>query len=301
MAVFRIEKTRDYTVMSNHHLRDTGLSLKSKGLLSMMLSLPEDWNYTTRGLAKICKEGTDSIGSALKELERAGYIVRNRLRDSKGKIVDVEYVIYETPHPPEPDGPCEDEPDTEHPDTENPDMDTPGLENRPQLNKDKSNPDKSKKDLSSTEGSNPVQSIPQTPRSSDRKGRDRMREREGYRELILENIEYDCLIQNHRLDRDRLDELVELMVDTVCSNREMIRIAGDDYPAEVVKSRFLKLNSSHIEYVLDRMRENTTYVRNIKKYLLAALYNAPATIDSYYTSLVSHDMYGEHRGANCQS
>ena len=72
----------------------------------------------------------------------------------------------------------------------------------------------------------------------------------------------------------------------------MIRIAGDDYPAEVVKSRFLKLNSSHIEYVLDRMRENTTYVRNIKKYLLAALYNAPATIDSYYTSLVSHDMYG---------
>ena len=91
MAVFRIEKTRDYTVMSNHHLRNAGLSLKSKGLLSMMLSLPEDWNYTTRGLAKICKEGTDSIGSALKELERAGYIVRNRLWDSKGKIVDVEY------------------------------------------------------------------------------------------------------------------------------------------------------------------------------------------------------------------
>ena len=106
----------------------------------------------------------------------------------------------------------------------------------------------------------------------------------------MENIEYDILVQNERLDRDRLDELVELMVDTVCSHREMIRIAGDDYPAEVVKSRFLKLNSSHIEYVLDRMRENTTYVRNIKKYLLAALYNAPATIDSYYTSLVSHDM-----------
>ena len=99
MAVFRIEKTRDYTVMPNHHLRNAGLSLKSKGLLSMMLSLPEDWNYATRGLAKICKEGTDSIGSALKELERAGYIVRNRLRDSKGKIVDLEYVIYETPIP----------------------------------------------------------------------------------------------------------------------------------------------------------------------------------------------------------
>ena len=100
------------------------------------------------------------------------------------------------------------------------------------------------------------------------------------------------LTQDETLDRDRPDELVELMVDTVCSNREMIRIAGDDYPAEVVKSRFLKIGSSHIEYVLDRMRENTTYVRNIKKYLLAALYNAPVTMDSYYTSLVSHDLYG---------
>ena len=99
------------------------------------------------------------------------------------------------------------------------------------------------------------------------------------------------------MDRDRLDELVELMVDIACSHRQTIRIAGDDYPAEVVKSQFLKLTSPHIEYELDRMRENTTYVRNIKKYLLAALYNAPDTIDSYYTSLVSHDMYvgGERR------
>ena len=292
MAVFRIEKTRDYTVMSNHHLRNAGLSLKSKGLLSMMLSLPEDWNYTTRGLAKICKEGTDSIGSALKELERAGYIIRNRLRDSKGKIVDVEYVIYETPHPPDTGQPCENEPDTACPDTENPDMDHPCLENRPQLNKEKRIPEEQNTDSSSTEGSNPVLSSPKVPRGSDGMGRDWMQERESYRELILENIEYDYLIQNRQLDRDRLDELVELMVDTVCSRRETIRIAGDDYPAEVVKSRFLKLDSSHIEYVLDRMRENTTYVRNIKKYLLAALYNAPATIDSYYTSLVSHDMYG---------
>lgn len=115
-----------------------------------------------------------------------------------------------------------------------------------------------------------------------------MQEQESYRELILENIAYGILVQNERMDRDRLGELV----DTVCSPRETTRIAGDSYPAEVVKSRFLKLNSSHIEYVLDRMRENTTYVRNIKKYLLVALYNAPATIDSYYASLVNHDLYG---------
>ena len=147
-----------------------------------------------------------------------------------------------------------------------------------------------KTDLSITHESNPIPSSPPAPR--ERTGQDGMRKRESYRALILENIEYDVLSQNAQLDKDRLDELVELMVDTVCSNRKMIRVAGDDYPAEVVKSRFLKLNASHIEYVLDRMRENTTYVRNIKKYLLAALYNAPVTMDSYYTSLVSHDLYG---------
>ena len=117
MAVFRIERTRDYTVMSNHHLRDKALSLKSKGLLSMMLSLPEDWNYTTAALAKICKEGVDAIGGALRELESAGYIVRHQMRDRQGRISDTEYVIYEQPQPKAPDTP---QPDTASPDTENP-------------------------------------------------------------------------------------------------------------------------------------------------------------------------------------
>lgn len=229
MAVFRVNKDHNYTVMSNHHLRNADLSLKSKGLLSLILSLPDDWNYTTRGLASICKEGTDSIGSALKELERAGYIVRNRLRDSKGKIVDVEYVIYELPHRPDTAAPNEGEPDTAYPYTENPDMDNPGLEKPSQLNKEGSSNQKPKKDLSSTETSSPIPSSPHTPTGT---GTDGMRERERYRELILENIEYDILAQDKRLDRDRLDELVELMVDTVCSRREMIRIAGDDYPTE---------------------------------------------------------------------
>ena len=123
-------------------------------------------------------------------------------------------------------------------------------------------------------------------------GMDGMGAREAYREVILENIGYEYLIQDSHIDREQLDEIAELIVDTVCSARKTIRVAGDDYPAEVVKSRFMKLDSSHVQYVMDCMRDNTTYVRNIKKYLLAALYNAPATIDSYYTSLVSHDMYG---------
>ena len=289
MAVFRIEKTRNYTVMSNYHLRDMSLSLKAKGLLSLMLSLPENWDYTMKGLARICKDGIDSISGGIRELEAHGYLIRSRVRSANGQLGSIEYTILEQPKAP---SPTQEKPIRENPVQANPMLDAPIQENPAQLNTKESSKDKSKKDLSSTEGSNPILSSPQPPGGSDRAGRDLMRERESYRELILENIEYDILAQNERLDRDRLDELVELMVDTVCSNREMIRVAGDDYPAEVVRSRFLKLNASHIEYVLDRMRENTTYVRNIKKYLLAALYNAPVTMDSYYTSLVSHDLYG---------
>ena len=113
-----------------------------------------------------------------------------------------------------------------------------------------------------------------------------------YREIIKDNIEYDHLIQNCKIDKDRLDEIVDLMLETVCTARKTIRIAGDDYPAELVKSKFMKLNSSHVEFVLDCMRENTTKIRNIKQYLKAVLFNAPSTIDSYYTALVNHDLYG---------
>ena len=272
MAVFRIEKTRDYTVMSNYHLRDMSLSLKAKGLLSLMLSLPENWDYTMKGLARICKDGIDSISGGIRELEAHGYLIRARVRGANGQLGSIEYTILEQPKAP---SPTQEKPIRENPVQANPMLDAPIQENPAQLNK---------------EESSPIPSSPPAP--GERTGQDGMRKRESYRALILENIEYDVLSQNVQLDKDRLDELVELMVDTVCSNREMIRVAGDDYPAEVVRSRFLKLNASHIEYVLDRMRENTTYVRNIKKYLLAALYNAPVTMDSYYTSLVSHDLYG---------
>ena len=144
MAVYRVQRTRDYTVMSNYHLRDKNLTLKSKGLLSMILSLPDEWNYTTRGLAAICKEGVDAIGSALKELETAGYIVRRQLRGANGRITDTEYIIYERPHPREDSTPDTPAPGTDSPDTENPDMvpsdmDTPYLEMPAELNTKESN------------------------------------------------------------------------------------------------------------------------------------------------------------------
>ena len=293
MAVFRIERTRDYTVMSNHHLRNVALSLKAKGLLSMMLSLPDDWNYTTRGLAKICKEGVDAIGNALRELETAGYIVRHQLRDRQGRISDTEYVIYEQPQPrqAETPGPDTDVPDTASPDTENPYLDKPDTEKPAELNIEKSNTQKSITHGSSTD------SIPfretAAARPPERKGRDAMSvtEIENYRELILENIEYDCLKQRYPLYLDDLNEIVELLVETVCAKRKTTRISGADFPHEIVRSRFLKLDSSHIEFVMDCLQKNTTQVRNMKQYLLAVLFNAPTTMNNHYTSLVNHDMH----------
>ena len=283
MAVFRIERTRDYTVMSNHHLRNANLSLKAKGLLSIMLFLPEDWNYTTRGLAKICKEGVDAIGAALRELEAAGYIVRHKLRDRQGRISDTEYVIYEQPQLRKPD--------TDSPDTENPYMDKPDTEKPAELNIEKSNTEKSITYGSSTD------SIPfretAAARPPERKGRDAMSvtEIENYRELILENIEYDCLKQRYPLYLDDLNEIVELLVETVCARRKTTRISGADFPHEIVRSRFLKLDSSHIEFVMDCLQKNTTQVRNMKQYLLAVLFNAPTTMNNHFTSLVNHDMH----------
>lgn len=282
MAVFRIDKTRDYTVMSNHHLRNTELSLKAKGLLSLMLSLPDNWDYTTKGLARICKDGVDSICAAVRELEEHGYVIRERVRGANGQLGSIEYTILEQPAEPSPE---RENPVQVKPILENPVLGKPEQENPAQSNKDKSNTD-----LSITEQSNPIRSNPPAPEG--RNGTDGMEAREIYREIVYGNIEYDILREDNTVNRDQLDEIAELIVDTVCSARKTIRIAGDDYPAEVVKSRFLKLDSSHVQYVIDCMKNNTTYVRNIKKYLLAALYNAPATINSYYSSLVQHDLHG---------
>ena len=188
MAVFRIEKTRDYTVMSNHHLKDRTLTLKSKGLLSMMLSLPDEWNYTTRGLAAICREGVDSIGAALKELETHGYIRRTQLRDEKGKITDTEYVIYEMPQCEPPSSPGTPLPGTAKPYTENPDTADPCTENPAQLNTNQT-----KTDLSSTEISNPIPSNPPTPAGA-RMGTDRMGARECYREVILDSLMFNIAL-----------------------------------------------------------------------------------------------------------
>ena len=308
MAVFRVERNTGYTVMSNHHLRNKELSLKAKGLLSQMLSLPEDWDYTLSGLSYINREKIDAIREAVRELERAGYIKRSRERDSKGRLRGADYVIYEQPQPSDEGAasadrqpPISEMPTLELPTLENPMLEKPTLENPTQLNKDISRTNLSKKEKSNTDlsitHSIPIHSLNPLPYGEDeaaqppeRKGTERNDAYRVYEEIIKDNIEYDILLQDMKFDHDRLNEIVDIMLETVCTARKKIRIAGDDYPAELVKSKFMKLNSEHIRFVLDCMQENTTKIRNIKQYLKAVLFNAPSTIDSYYTSLVAHDM-----------
>lgn len=288
MAVFRVEKNRGYTVMSNHHLRNPDLTLKAKGLLSQMLSLPENWDYTLKGLSSINKESIDAIRTAVWELEKAGYITRRQGRDEKGKMTAIEYTIFEQPQPPQLENPTTDNPVLENPMSDNPTTENPVSENPTQLNKELSS-----KDLLNNH-SIPILSTPLTVRTAtpERKGNEytNMDAVRAYEEVIKDNIEYAYLIQDRNIDRGMLDEIVSLMLETVCTRRKVVRIAGDDYPAELVKSKFMKLNSSHIQFVIDCMHQNTTKIRNIKKYLLAVLFNAPNTIDSYYTALVAHDM-----------
>ena len=306
MAVFRVERNKGYTVMSNHHLRNKDLTLKAKGLLSQMLSLPENWDYTLAGLSHINRESIDAIRTAVWELEKAGYITRRQGRDEKGKMTAIEYTIYEQPQPPELEKPILENPTAGNPVLENPTTGNPTSENPMQIIKEEQKTNLSKKEKPNTDTQS-THSIPiHSPNPSPFEGaagtngsasavgeRKRKEPNDAYRvyeEIIKDNICYDILKQDMPYDHDRIDEIVDLILETVCTRRRTIRIAGDDYPAELVKSKFMKLDSEHIRFVLDCMRENTTKIRNIKQYLRAALFNAPSTIGNYYTSLVAHDM-----------
>lgn len=297
MAIFRVAKTRDYTVMSNYHLRDKNLTLKAKGLLS----LPEDWNYMTRGLAAICKEGVDSIGAALRELESAGYLSRHRLRDKSGRISDTEYVVYESPcketeadspdkvsqgtDGPDTDSPCTENPYMVSPDTATPRTDAPDTENPAQLNTQVSNTYESNTQKSNP---NPIMIQRQRAQQADTgmNDMDQMDAREYRRTLaeVKEQIEYDALDTPY--DHERLDEIVEIMTETLCSRKPYIKVAGENYPAEVVKSRFKKLSYHHIEYVFLSLDKKHTEVRNIRQYLMTTLYHAPTTMSNYFDAEV---------------
>lgn len=292
MAVFRVEKTRNYTVMSNQHLRDKRLSLKAKGLLSLMLSLPEDWDYTTKGLARICKDGVDSICTTVRELEGTGYIVRKRERRADGTLGSIEYTILEQPREPEApkrENPVQaentgDAPKRAFPEQVKPVLGKPEQENPVQLNIQEQSKEELNTDL--------TKSFPSFLRERKFAQEDELERRNSYRAQIMTNVDYNYLVGYTEVDRARLDELVGLMLDTVCSTKPTLRVAGEELPAEVVRSRLLKLTGAHLLYVLDRINENTTEVRHVKPYLLTALYNAPLTMDNHYALMVGHDLSG---------
>ena len=259
MAVCRVERTGDYTTMSNHHLRNMKISLKAKGLMSVMLSLPENWDYTIKGLSIINKEGLDSIRSTIHELELAGYIERQRIRDEKGRFRTAEYIIREKPVLPMSENPTLDVSTQEFPTQNNP----------TQISKEEIIKEKSITDLSITHSF--FQAVPGEGMNGDDE-----------RDRIRKQIEYDCMSQ--RYSSRQLDELVEIMLEVALNKSQTIRIGRDnEYPREYVQERFSKINASHIERVMDGISDNQVPVRNTRAYLLAVLFNSVSTIDHYYS------------------
>jgi len=294
MSVFRVEKSREFTVIANCVFKDRTLSAKAKGLLVEMLSLPENWDYTLKGLTYLFTDGLDSIRQGIRELEEHGYIVRERKRDIKGRLGGMEYVIYETPR--EPAEPTSEEPDCADPTEDNPIPEKPTqdkpVEETATLYKEIKN-----KELreSITYESNPNQSIKEAalpivmpePAAMDVMGYEEAREQ------VMQNIEYDILCE--RYPAERLDEIVDIASEALCTRRATFTLGKDTYPYELVKDRLLRLNASHIGYIIGCIDANTTEIHQIKPYLLKTLINAPATMESYYTAKVNHDLYGSSK------
>ena len=320
-TVFRVEKTANYTVMSNTHLKDRRLSYKSKGLLSVILSLPPDWDYTITGLSVIAADGIDSVKTAIKELEQYGYVTRTQLRDERGRMAQNEYRVYENPT---------DNPDYVSPEQDSPEMDAP-VDNAAEHKPNKSVPKKkSKRNFSvSPSAENPSTVTPtadntradtieklninilntdksihsfapaQAQEREDRielidKGKNisfsSVAERELYGEIIRENISYEDNYARNIGERQQVDELVSIMTDVICSSSPTIRVNGEAVSHEVVKSRFLKLTDEEIDYVLYAMQHNSSRIGNIRSYLITMLYNSKSTVSNYFANMAYNDI-----------
>lgn len=278
--------------MANHHLRNRELSLKAKGLLSLMLSLPEDWDYTTKGLSCICKDGVDSICATIKELEKAGYVKRRRLRDAQGRLSDLEYTILEKPEPlpSPPESPQREnpvvvkpdvvEPDVVEPDVDNPELGKPHTENPAQLSIQEVNKQESITGQSNTHSFFPAGA----PAEGQKDALDE-------REKIKHQIEYDWLREQFRAEP--IDELVEIMLEVAMNRSPTIRIGRDaGYPTSYVQERFSKITAMHIERVMEGIADNRTQVRNTRAYLLASLFNSVSTLDNQCTMQYNYNLGG---------
>lgn len=305
MAIFRVKKTRDFTIMSNHHLRDKKLSLKAKGLLSLILSLPEDWDYTLKGLSYICKEGIDAVRMAVKELEDAGYIERRRFRNEKGQLKSIEYIIHEIPETEQEDTPEEpksensmQEPDFCEPILENqieeaPTTEIPMLGKATQLNTNIQNTKEINTDVIK------YPSINLSPENnlkamSNAELEERWIDRYNQNiEFVKNNIEYEGLCTIH--DKATLDNIVSIMAEVLTVDRHSYTIEGCEYPAVLIKKRFSEIDYSVMDAFLMQFENKTEKIRNIKAYLITSMYNAPSTASAQIHNTVIHDIYGMQR------
>ena len=287
MPVFRVDKSRDFTVVANCVFKDRSLSAKAKGILVEMLSLPEKWDYTLKGLATLFSDGIDSIRQGIRELEEHGYVVRERKRDARGRLGGMEYVIYETPHAAvenvsEGASPISDYPEKDTPTAEIPTKDLSAEELATQYNTNIS-----RTNLSSTYESNPNQSNCAADAPMDVMGYDEATER------IRENIDYDIIARQY--PQERVNEIVDLAAEMLCSCRAVYKLGGDTYPRKLVQERLLRLDSEHIGYIIGCIDKHTGDVRNIKQYLMKTLINAPATMGSYVAAKVGYHVFGGSR------
>lgn len=262
MSTFRVNKNVNYTVMSNHHLQDKRLSLKAKGLLSYMLSLPDDWDYSLKGLTTGCRDGIDSVRSIVRELEARGYLRRSKVRDARGRIVDYNYEVFELPQKES----AEDVPvpASDSPSSENPTSGFPTLENPIQQNTNKQNTKRQSTNLSG-----------QTAETEDF---DQMATR--VRAEFREKLEIDILAK--RYAPEMLQELLDNIVEMYCCPLRTQYIGKQAQTKKAIRLRLDKLTSQHVEYIFDVMANTTQPIKNIMAYLRTTILNAPTTMEHYY-------------------
>ena len=310
MKKYITKKEKGFVQISNSILSDPNISLKAKTVLAIMLSLPDNWDFSIEGISGKCKESKDCIAKAVNELIDAGYVIRTKTRGADGRITKWEYEVFEEPRKTieqNNEEPCEKKTDTallhqempyvdnvnnepfedDYPEQDFPELDNPSVELPEMEPMGTYNTIINKKENNNTLFNN-IQSnhIP-----SKRKLRFDMSEIELKRYTVEENIDYDILVEQFPNRKAMIDEIVDLMVEVLCSNREFITIASDTHPIEQVKERFESIDSGHVEYILECLDKTTTDIRNIKQYLLSVIFNAPQTMDNYYTAAVKHDLY----------
>lgn len=263
MAIVRIKKEKNYTVVDNAYLTDPRLSAREMGLLTKVLSLPDDWKFSVRGLERILKDGQDGIRSALRVLEETGYLVRSRARNAHGKMGKITYTFYERSL-------CPSNPNKESPDTEEPNMEKPDMVGESQLITNRV--------ISNNSNTYPIN---QDGVMADRAAQE---------EAVRSNIDYASLVTRNPYNVDQIDEMVAIMADVmVMPDNAKITVGGNQLQTKTVKEQLNRLTSSHIEYVLSSLEETTTPIHNIHGYLLTALYRAPLTLHNHYAAQVACD------------